>query len=196
MRSRINPLYYVVMVLALVIVTILCMCQPVNLAQYVQPTPTSTPWDVPPTPPPEPTPTYACQTYLPLIVSASTCDDDVAPEKTFTDVGSVARFSGFNGLSGTAVVAGLQTMIITSFSFWGGTHASIWLAKWPNLDEPLLKLCDLEPRAYVNETLMYHIPCWMVYGSADFIVIQGDGPYTGVLAAEWFNNDGIPKGVK
>ena len=129
---------------------------------------------------------------LPLVVNefdgdSGGCDDSIAPEYTFTDVGDVAYFSGFNGISGKAVVAGLQTLMIIGFYAAGDTEAEIWLAKWPDLETPVHKLGTVDMRVYAGEYMMYHIPCWLTPGSVDFIVVYGTGPYIGVLAAAQFN---------
>ena len=97
---------------------------------------------------------------------------EVAPESTFTGVGNVARFEGIHGVSGTAVVAGLQTLIIQSFNFDGkGPKADIRLVKGGDLANPAWIVQELEQRPYQNEIVFAHIPSSLQPGSADSIAV-------------------------
>jgi hypothetical protein len=94
MLRKVNPLIYVAILLALILVGMLLLCQP-GKAQ-------------------EPT---EYKVYLPLIMNSCPCDDTVAPEYTFMPVGSRTTFAGFNGVEGKAVIAGLQTLILCGLTW-------------------------------------------------------------------------------
>jgi len=138
-----------------------------------QPTPTATPV---PTETPVPTPTSP-PTPTPFPTAS-----EPAPEFTFTNVGDVARFSGTHGISGTAVVAGLQTLIIQGFNFDGkGPKADIRLVKGSDLANPAWIIQELEQRPYQNEIVFAHIPSSLQPGSADSIAVYC--PETGEACA-------------
>lgn len=172
--KRINPLYFVIVIIAIVLVGLfLIISMPVSSQETEEvPVPTYTP-------PPDETPEYVV--YLPLVINWT------YPWETFQPVGSRATFDGFNGMYGKAIVAGLQTLAININSD-GTTNAEIWLCKWPDLEHPVWVVGILEQKVYNNEWLWVSIP-WDLYpDSADFIVVYGTGPYTGVLAAGQFTN--------
>mgnify|MGYP001038562071 CR=1 FL=1 len=99
-----------------------------------------------------------------------------APEKTFTEVGSVARLAGSHGVSGKAVVAGLQRLIILRFNFDGkGPKADIRLVKGENYAEPAAVLYELEQRAYHDEVIGVVIPSSAGPDSADSIAVYAPG---------------------
>ena len=105
-----------------------------------------------------------------------------APERTFAQVGSVAHFSGGHGVSGKAIVAGLQTLIIQEFSFDGkGPAADIRLVKGEAYDQPAAVLVELEPKAYDGEFMLTIIPSAAGPGTADSIAVYA--PETGEVYA-------------
>jgi len=134
----------------------------------VPPAPTETP--IPPTATPAPT-------DEPTVVPTSTrtpypTPDGVAPEKTFAEVGTVAKFEGTHGVSGKAVIAGLQTLIIQRFSFDGkGPKVDIRLVKDANYEEPVVVLAELDARVYEAETLLVRIPAAAGPDTVDSLVI-------------------------
>ena len=128
-----------------------------------QPTPTATPV---PTETPVPTPTSP-PTPTPFPTAS-----EPAPEFTFTNVGNVAELSGAHGVSCTAVVAGLQTLIIQGFNFDGkGPKADIRLVLGDDLANPTWIIQELEQRPYQNEIVFAHIPSSVKPGSADSIAV-------------------------
>ena len=161
MRTRINPLYFITLLLALILVGVLLLCLPSKAQE------------------PEPTPTPEFKVYLPFVANWT------YPWETFVKVGSMATYAGFNGMSGKAIVAGLQTLAIQINSD-GTTIAEVWLCKWPDLETPVWVVGKLDARVYENEWLWVSIPWWMYYGSADTIVIFGTGPFYGLLASGQF----------
>lgn len=108
--------------------------------------------------------------------------NEPAPEFTFTSVGNVARFKGIHDVSGTAVVAGLQTLIIQGFNFDGkGPKADIRLVKGDDFANPVWIIKELEQRPYQNEIVFAHIPSSLQPGSADSIAVYC--PETGEVYA-------------
>ncbi len=98
--------------------------------------------------------------------------NEVAPEKTFTDVGGVAHLSGEHGVAGKAIVAGLQTLIIQGFSYDGkGSPVDIRLVQGEDYEHPAAILMELEDRAYDSEMLYMIIPSSAGPGTADHIVV-------------------------
>ena len=182
--TKINPLYYVAILLALLLIGMLLICQPQSDAQYVQPAPTSTPYEATSSPTPEndptPAPTPEFVTYLPLIANYT------YPWETFRRVGSSAVFEGFNGISGKVVVAGLQTLLIIGLYSDGTAQAEVWLCKWPDLEHPVWVIATLEAREYENEWIQVAIPWELGRESGDWIVVYGTGQYVGVMAAGEF----------
>lgn len=97
---------------------------------------------------------------------------EVAPEKTFTKVGRVAHLEGPHGISGKAIVAGLQTLIIQSFKYDGkGPRLDVRLVKGDDYKNPAAILLELEQRAYQGEMLHMIIPSSAGPGTADAIAI-------------------------
>ncbi len=108
---------------------------------------------------------------------------EVAPEHTFTEVGNVGTLTGTHGVSGKAVVAGLQTLIIQGFSFDGkGSPADLRLVRDGAYTEPAVILATLEPRAYDGEMLLYIIPSSVTSENADRLVVYA--PETSEVYAE------------
>lgn len=125
------------------------------------PVPTATP-----SPPPTPFPTA----------------QEVAPEKTFTAVGNVAILSGEHGVSGKAIVMGLQTLIIQGFNYDGkGPRADIRLVKGEDYEGPAAILTELDQRPYEDELVYAIIPSSAGPGTADRIAVYC--PETGQVYA-------------
>lgn len=93
-----------------------------------------------------------------------------APEAIFVEVGSTATLSGQHGVSGKAVVAGLQTLIILMFRFDGKVRADIRLVKDDAFSEPVHIVTTLE-RAYDGEMLKFPIPAELGPGTANAIAV-------------------------
>jgi hypothetical protein len=129
------------------------------------PTDTSAPTSMPdptalptatPTPSPTPFPTAA----------------EAAPEETFTQVGDVAHLSGLHEVTGKAIIAGLQTLIIQGFHYDGkGGRLDIRLVKGQDWENPVAILTELEERAYEKEMLYMIIPSSVGPGTVDHIVV-------------------------
>ena len=148
----------------------LAACKP---SATPQPTSTATPL---PTETAIPTPTE-----IPSPTPFPTASEP-APEFTFTNVGNVARFKGTHDVSGTAVVAGLQTLIIQGFNFDGkGPKADVRLVKGDDFGHPVWIIRELEQRPYQNEIIFAHIPSSLQPGSADSIAVYC--PETGEVYA-------------
>jgi len=97
---------------------------------------------------------------------------EVAPEKTFTQVGNVAHLSGVHQVTGKAIVAGLQTLIIQGFHYDGkGGRLDIRLVKGEDWENPVAILTELEERTYENELLYMVIPSSAGPGTVDQIVV-------------------------
>ena len=124
-------------------------------SETATPAPTATP-EVTAAPAPTPFPTAA----------------EVAPEETFARVGDVALLSGEHGISGKAIVMGLQTLIIQSFNFDGkGPVVDIRLVKGEDYEHPAAILIELEQRTYGNELVYAIIPSAAGPGTADRIAV-------------------------
>ena len=153
-------------VMMLLVVVALAACGP-----QATPTPTVTPTPIPtdtplPTATPEPTATFT-PAPTPFPTPA-----EVAPEETFTFVGSVAKLSGSHGISGKATVAGLQTLIIQSFYFDGkGPKADVRLVKGQDYQDSAVILLELAQQSHENEVVLMHVPASVESGSVDTIVI-------------------------
>jgi hypothetical protein len=105
-----------------------------------------------------------------------------APEAIFIGVGATSEFSGEHNVSGKAVIAGLQTLIIMRFHFDGkGPQADLRLVLGENATEPTAILAELEPRAYENEFLQVRIPGSVGPGTADRLIVYC--PETGEVYA-------------
>jgi len=108
---------------------------------------------------------------------------EVAPEQTFTNVGSIGFLSGDHGISGKAIVAGLQTLIIQGFNFDGkGPPADIRLVKGQDYDNPADVLAVLDQRSYENEMFLLIVPNEVTRENADRLVVYA--PETGQVYAE------------
>ncbi|MCE5259586.1 MAG: hypothetical protein LLG44_11115 [Chloroflexi bacterium] len=116
------------------------------------------------------TPTAQPTAVLESVTTVAPTEEGGAPEATFTEVGSTATLSGQNGAAGKAVVAGLQTLIIVSFSFDGKAQADLRLVKASDPGTAAYVLTKLE-RTYSNETLQFTIPGELGPGTADSIAV-------------------------
>jgi len=107
---------------------------------------------------------------------------ELAPEETFATVGNTAAFSGAHGVTGKAIVAGLQTLIIQGFYYDGkGVAPDIRLVLGDDYANPAAVLMVLEQRAYVDETLYMIVPSAAGPGTADSIAVYS--PETGEVYA-------------
>ncbi|MBM3187327.1 MAG: hypothetical protein FJZ90_01230 [Chloroflexi bacterium] len=105
------------------------------------------------------------------------------PDKPFTDIGSIAVLEGAHGISGRAVVAGRQTLIIVAFYYDGKAPAAdIRLVKGEAYDQPAAVFLTLEQRPYENEYLLFNIPQAAGEGTADTLVVYA--PDTGEVLAK------------
>ena len=134
------------------------------------PQPTSTPMPTA-TATPEPTATLE-PTATPIPTEVPTPTLEPAPEAIFAPVGYRAVFSGDHGVSGKAVVAGLQTMIILGMNFDGkGPEADLRLVLGDDYDNPIVILAELEQRPYEAEFMQLRIPADAAPGTADSIAV-------------------------
>jgi hypothetical protein len=173
--KRFTHLMLIVFLIALSACTPPTPATPVPAAQIVEPTAT-------PAPTVPPTATVDAEANRP-VSSPFPTPAEVAPEETFRQVGSVAHLSGEHGVSGKAIVAGLQTLIIQSFTYDGkGSQADIRLVNGDELDDPAHVLIELEDRPYDAEFFLLPIPSSLGRGSADRIVVysRADGKAYGV----------------
>jgi hypothetical protein len=107
---------------------------------------------------------------------------EVAPEQTFTAVGDVAILEGEHGVSGKAIVMGLQTLIIQVFNYDGkASQADIRLVKGEDYDNPAAILVELEQRPYEDEIIFASIPASVGPDAADTIAVYN--PETGEVYA-------------
>jgi len=148
----------------------------------------STPTAIPTrTPPPTPTETAVpSATPRPSATMAPTPEPTkppVAPERIFTAVGDVAVLSGEHGVSGKAVIAGLQTLIVQRFCFDGqGPEADIRLVLGDDHESSAIVLHKLEQREYVDEMLVISIPASAAPQTVDRIAVYS--PQDGQVYAE------------
>jgi len=106
-----------------------------------------------------------------------------APEQTFTLVGNVGHLEGDHDVSGKAIVAGLQTLIIQGFTFDGkGPQADLRLVKEQDYARPAAVLIALEQRPYEDEFFLLRIPNSVTRDNADRLVVYA--PETGEVYAE------------
>jgi len=134
------------------------------------PQPTATPMPTA-TATPEPTATLE-PTATPIPTEVPTPTLEPAPEAIFAPVGYRAVFSGDHGVSGKAVVAGLQTMIILGMNFDGkGPEADLRLVLGDDYDNPIVILAELEQRPYEAEFMQLRIPADAAPGTADSIAV-------------------------
>ena len=123
-----------------------------------------------PTPSPTPVPTIEPQDTPSATATAVPTEMGGAPEATFREVGSTATLNGQNSCSGKAVVAGLQTLIIVSFSFDGKVPADLRLVNASDPHTASYVLAELT-RPYDKETLQFSIPQEVGPGTADSIAV-------------------------
>nr|MBC7244970.1 DM13 domain-containing protein [Chloroflexota bacterium] len=97
----------------------------------------------------------------------------VAPDEPVIPVGYVATFQDTqHGVSGKAVMAGLQTIVISNFTYDGqGPLADIRLVKEGELDKAVAILAKLEQRPYQQELLVLTVPSDLKPGDADSIAV-------------------------
>jgi len=77
-----------------------------------------------------------------------------------------------HGVLGKAVMAGLQTIIISEFSYDGqGPVADIRLVKQGDFDNAVAVLVKLEQRAYDRELLVLTVPSHLPPWAADSIAV-------------------------
>jgi len=151
-----KPLYKVALVAS--VLCLMASCKPAPTPTPLQPTivivPTAT--EVPATPTPKMWPT------------AST----PAPEEPVIPVGYTATLQDTqHGVSGKAVMAGLQTIIFSEFNFDGqGPPADLRLVKEGNWDSAETILLKLE-RPYDKELLVMTIPSDLQPWQADSIAV-------------------------
>ena len=143
-------------------VLVLCLaaaCRPTTTPTPLQPTAVVVPTEkpIPPTPTPKVWPT----------------SQTPAPELAVLPVGYTATFQETqHGVIGKAVMAGLQTMIISAFSFDGqGPAAEIRLVKQGNWDVAVAVLLQLEQRPYDKELLVMEVPSHLEPMQADSIAV-------------------------
>jgi len=143
-----------------------------------------------PTSPPVPSPTatlHTPPTSEPTDAPVATVPpfptaNEPAPESTFARVGSVSEFESEYGISGRAIVAGLQTLIIQGFQYDGkGPRLDIRLVKGQDYENAVAVLLELDQRAYREESLHMIIPSCAGPGTADTIAIYS--PETGQVYA-------------
>jgi len=138
------------------------------LACKSSPTPTPVPVATAvPTAQPTSTPTAT------LSPTSTPAPSQPAPEQAFVDVGSIARFNGEGGgVSGRAVVAGLQTIVIREFEYDGQCpKADIRLGKEGGFDQPTAVLVELEPRSYEKEMFVLTVPAEVTADNTNAIAV-------------------------
>ncbi|MBN1401914.1 MAG: DM13 domain-containing protein [Anaerolineae bacterium] len=140
---------------------------PTATTRSVSPTPEPTRTQTPePTLPATPTPTV-----MPSPTSLPTPAES-APAAAFASVGSSARLEGSHEISGKAVIAGLQTLIIQAFTFDGkGPRPDVRLVLGDDVENPAAILTELEPRRYDRELVFTHVPSSVTSATADSIAI-------------------------
>jgi len=129
--------------------------------------------------------------YLPLVVKD--WYPEVAPARTYMPVGSVARYAD-SEISFTAVVAGLQTLVVIN------VNLPAWMLDFfPRADLRLVQDYDYEhgyvligiTRAYIDDMMIFTIPSYVGPGCANkFVVYDPDGEQ--VIAEMWFDSSGLP----
>lgn len=147
-----------------VLLAVLVLCLLVGCRPGATPTPTI------PTPTPIPTATTVMPT--PTIVVWPTSSTP-APELAVLPVGYATVFAETqHGISGKAIMAGLQTLIITDFAFDGqGPVADIRLVMEGDFDNAVIVLANLEQRPYDREVLILVVPSHLQPGEADSIAV-------------------------
>jgi hypothetical protein len=140
--------------------------------------PTATAPNVSPTPEPThtrtPEPTVASTPTHTVIPSPTPFPTpaESAPAAAFAGVGSSAGLEGSHEVSGKAVMAGLQTLIIQGFTFDGkGPRPDVRLVLGNDVENPAAILVELEPRRYDRELVFTHVPSSVTSETADSIAI-------------------------
>lgn len=145
-------------VLLTIIVCLLAGCQA---------TPTSTP-QVPTTA--QPTATAIPPTPTTKVWPTSSTP---APEEPVIPVGHTTTLQDTqHGVSGKAVMAGLQTILINEFTYDGqGPAVDVRLVKEGDLGEAVVVLGKLEQKPYDRELLIFTVPSDLKPGDADSISV-------------------------
>jgi len=101
-----------------------------------------------------------------------------APEEPVIPVGYTTAFQDAqHKVSGNAVMGGLQTIVIVSFTYDGQCpDADIRLVKEGNLGNAVAVLGKLEQRPYDHETLVFIVPRDLKPGDADSIAVYCSAP--------------------
>ncbi len=96
-----------------------------------------------------------------------------APDEPVIPVGYTAVFQDTqHNVSGKAVMAGLQTIVISGFTYDGlGPPADIRLVKGGDFGHAVAILARLEQRPYEQEWLVLTVPSDLKPGDADGIVV-------------------------
>jgi len=113
---------------------------------------------------------------------------EIAPERTFTDVGNTAWFTGPHGLSGTIVVAGLQTIVIPDFCWEGEPEQLKIVMLHEDADgylETVATLTRLRQYRYVNRILVLRVPAWIGHEDASIVAFRGARTGTTYVMAEF-----------
>jgi hypothetical protein len=144
---------------ALLLVVVLC----VLTACQSQPTPT-------PSPTAQPTATHIPPTPTIKVWPTSSTP---APEEPVIRVGDAAVLQDTkNGMSGKAIMAGLQTIILNNFSYDGSCATlEVRLVKSESRDTVVSVLGRVEKRSYSNEALVFTVPSDLKPGAADSILL-------------------------
>jgi len=126
-----------------------------------------------PTPSPQPTATAIPPTPAIKVWPTSSTP---APEEPVIPLGYAATFQDTqHNVAGKAVMAGLQTIVISNFTYDGqGPEVDIRLVKEGDLDNAVAVLGKLEQRPYDHETLIFTIPSHLKPGDADSISVYCD----------------------
>jgi hypothetical protein len=96
-----------------------------------------------------------------------------APDEPVIPIGYSAVFQDTqHAVSGKAVMAGLQTIVISGFTYDGQSPpVDIRLVKGEDLDHAVAILARLEQRAYEQEWLVLTVPSHLKPGDADSIAV-------------------------
>jgi hypothetical protein len=127
---------------------------------------------VTPTPVPTAQPTATSVPPTPTIKVWPTSSTP-APEEPVIRVGDVAVLQDTkSGVSGKAIMAGLQTIILNNFTYDGSCATlEVRLAKAASRDTVVGLLGTVEKRAYSNEALVLTVPSDLKPGAADSILL-------------------------
>lgn len=96
-----------------------------------------------------------------------------APEQPVIPVGHTTTFQDTqHGVSGKAIMAGLQTILINEFTYDGqGPAVDVRLVKEGDLGKAVAVLGKLEQRPYDRELLVFNVPADLKPGDADSISV-------------------------